>query len=544
MKVWVTALLVFIAAIIVYRVTVTSVFSGDDLQYTSVIHQMVNQDFFYHPTGGQAYIANGETRPIQTVSINPRYLLEWPTSALAGKIGQAIGSQDTLIPAIQTLRILVGALGLAVFFLAVYTLTENQVIAIVTSAGLGLSVSYWTYSIHMDQSINMVCLLCMAFYVFVRQIKSGFNTRGTLLMIILLAFASFYNFTAAVSAAAFGVGYVLFQPGFNPVRALRQLISFGAVYAIIVVGVILGAIAVFVSPSSVFDPAFWRAATFGGKPEYFINPVSDAIRAAIGLGKSQILFPGLYGSVNDFFETASGSSRILLAAYYGVVLVVLISPFIFLFLQRRKSGNGSKVAAFLFVWLLAHSLFNWFWDPGFNKYWLIPLVCCWAAAAIAINLLRTSANRFYKPVLLVALAVAIVSFGINLSTQFLPDSKADENEWLQIAYAMKTETQAEDLFLSPAHEMDFYLTFFARRDVLSAGLIAYDTNEAVSNLTNIVNERIETHRADNGQIYVYGLEDLPEDELAAFRELLADGELREAWVFPEATIYELVSPTS
>lgn len=537
-RLWIYALIVFVAAILIYRVTVTSTFSGDDLQYSTVIQTSLTGDLFYHPTGGRPYTPNLDKGPIVPPKVNPRYLFEWPTSLLAGQIWQAGGWQDNVIAPIQTLRIVVGALGLVAFFLAVQTLVNHIPISLLVTTGLGLTVSYWTYSIHQDQSMNMVTILCVAFYVFARQSKTGFTRRGIIVLIIILALSALYNFTAAVSGVAFGIGVALFSKDTSFVGRFRTLVTFGLAYGLFVVVILVGIISITVSPSAIVDPAFWREATFGGRPEYLISPVQDAIRAALGLGKSQILIPGVYGSLNAYFETAPTANRIVLLAYYAVVLLLMAAPFVFLAVRRKKLGTNAKVAVFLTVWLLAHALFNWFWDPGFNKYWLLPLVCCWAIFALALEHVKDVLTRYFRPAFIAVGVFIAVSFVINLTTQFLPDSRADQNEWLTIANQMKTESQPADVFLSPGHPMDFYLIFFGRRDTLSASLINYDSNENAAILDTAFSTRIADHLADNGKIYVYGLETLNEDQRAAFEALLGSGDLTEKWNYPGTIIYE------
>jgi hypothetical protein len=541
--IWVYALIVFIAAALVYGLTVTSTYSGDDLQYSSLIQHHLTGDILYHPTGGQPYLSQVDKVAVAPLPINPRYLIEWPTSLLAANIWQKVGLPGTVITPIQVLRIIVGALGLVIFFLAIYRLVENIPISLLVTAGLGLTVSYWTYSIHMDQSINMVALLCLAFYIFVRQTRTGFTRSGILMLIIVLTFASLYNFTAAVSTVAFGVGVALFSQQTSLFARFQKLVGFGLIYAILVALVIAASVAIFVSPASVVDPAFWRAATFGGKPEYLISPISDAIRAAIGLGKSQILFPGIYGSLNNYFETASTTNRVMLLGYYGIILILLASPFILLAARRKQLGVKGKIALFLVIWLLAHTLFNWFWDPGFNKYWLIPLVCCWGMFALALDHIRATLTRYYRPAFSAVIAFIALSFLLNLTTQFLPDSRAQDNKWLTIATQMKTDSQPEDLFLSPGHPMDFYISFFGRRDILSASLISYDTSDNQSVLDTTFSSRIATHLADNGKIYVYGLDTLNDTQRTAFQKMLGTGTLTEKWALPGTTIYEW-TPTS
>jgi hypothetical protein len=531
------ALMVFVAASALYGIFITFTYSGDDLQYSSLIQTHATGDLLYYPTGTQAYLPHAGTAPA-ALPINPRYLLEWPTSLLTAKVWYGLGLTGTVVTPIQILHVAVGALGLSAFFLAVFQLVRNIPISLVSTAGLGLSVAYWTYSSHMDQSITMVTILCVALYVFVRQAQTGFTRSGLLLLVLVLAFASFYNLTAALSAFAFGVGVALFsrESGFF-VRASR-FVGFGVAYAFVVGVGIAAAIAIFDTPADITSPNFWRDATFAGRPDYLVSPVHDAIRAAFGLGKAEILFPGIYGSLNDYFDAATVGSRLMVLGYYCIVLLLLAAPLVVLAVRRSQLGDKGKIAAFLVVWLLVYTVFNWFWDPGYNKYWLMPVVCCWAIFALALDHVRTTLPRYYRPALGALVAFVALSFVVNLTSEFLPDSREQDNKWLAIATQMKRDSEPADVFLSPGHPMDFYISFFGRRDILSAKLASLESGNDEAALQATYAARIAAHRAGNGKVYVYGLDTLDDPHRAAFLKLLGSGTLTEEWTAPGTTIYK------
>ena len=527
---------VFIAAALLYGILVTFTYSGDDLQYASLIQHYATGQIFYYPTGSQPYLPHANASH-DSLPLNPRYLLEWPTSLLAAKIAYLSNWSGTVIAPIQALRILVGAFGLSMFFLAVVRVVASIPLGLLATAGLGLTVSYLTYSTHTDQSINMVAILCLAFAIFVHQTQSGITRRGLLLLIAVLALATLYNLTAVIGVIAFGVGIALFSQHTTLMGRLRTLIAFGIAYTVVVASIIAAAIAVFAGPARLLDPAFWRDASFAGRPDYLVDPVHDGVRAAFGLGRSQILLPGVYGSLNDYIETTTSVARLLTMGYYGVVLLILMSPFVLFALRSRKFGPKGKIVVVLVIWFLAHALFNWFWDPGYNKYWLMPMVCCWAMFALALDHLHTMPARYYRPAVVGLSAFVCVSFVVNLSSQFWPDSRAADNQLLASATRMGTDSQPADLFLSPGHPMDFYISFFSHRDILSADLASLAYGNEESSVENAFTSRITAHIADKGEIYVYGLETLDEKHRSAFVKLLGNGTLTEKWVLPGTTVY-------
>ncbi|MBL8137730.1 MAG: hypothetical protein JNL48_13980 [Acidobacteria bacterium] len=539
--VWQFAFLTFVSAVGLYRLCLPVTYSGDDLQYAVVIERSVHGGLFYHPAGGQPYVPQAAQRAVELPptlpAVNPRYLLEWPTSAFVARLWSGAGLAGDAVAAIQAYRIVVSALGLTLFFLAMARLVRSPALALLPTSGLGVAAAYFTYSTHMDQSINMVTLLVLAFYLFVRQNESAPTTGGRALLACVLAGATFYNFTAALSALAFGVGVALESPDTSIAGRTRRFVGFGLGYTLIVGVVITTAVAVFVSPASVTDPAYWRGVTFGGRPEYDVDVAVDAVRAAIGLAKSQTHFPGLAGDVALAFQAASAARQALLLAFFAAVLLILMLPFGALAARLRRPWTKRSMFLFLVAWLTAHGLFNGFWDPGFNKYWLVPLVACWAVAALALAELRQHRPRLYRPALLGTLTFVLVSFGVNLSTQFWPQSHAAGNPWMQVARDLRTASRPADLFISRRHPLDFYLSYFSRRDVVSTWLVAYDRGGDATGLKERLAERMAAHRADGGKVYAYGLEELTPAERTAQRTLLGNPPLREAWRYPGATTF-------
>ncbi len=544
---WVVGLIVFVLTIVIYRLWLPVTYSGDDLQYTMLIQRHALGEVFYHPAAGQPYISQSVSDGLKIAPsappINPRYLFEWPTSVLAVNLWKLFGWQGESIVPIQAIRILVGALGVTLFFFALGTLINKLSIRLIATSGLGIGVAYWTYSTHQDQSINMVALLAGAFWVFAWQFKHGI-TRGRMLgLLVLLALASLYNFTAAMSAAAFGFGIALISPNQSLWGRFRVLVGFGVAYVVMVLGVIALAVLLFAPSGSLLSADFWQDAVFAGKPEYNINLVNDTLRAFLAIGKSQVLFPGVPGSLNAFFQQASQTERITLLGFYGAVLVFMALPLLYLIMCWRSLGRTRLLVGFLVVWLAAHSLFNWFWDPGFDKYWLIPLMAIWAMVVVALHQLQQQQSGWYRLAASVAAGFVLVSFVLNLFSQFMPESRPDLNPWLTISKEMQTASNPQDLFITTDHQMAFYMTYFGRRNVLATTLISYDSAGDTSRVSSVVNRMRSDHLADNGSIYIFGLESMMAAERQEFMQLIGDGELIAKWTYDATTIYEFVSST-
>lgn len=92
--------------------------------------------------------------------------------------------------------------------------------------------------------------------------------------------------------------------------------------------------------------------------------------------------------------------------------------------------------------------------------------------------------------------------------------------------------------------MDFYLTYFGKRDVLSSGLVTYDAGgnaaEAAKRLESYTpSQHIEPMTATS---MCTGLENLTPEARQQFISLFgSDATVQEAWAFPELTVYEVIN---
>jgi hypothetical protein len=228
-------------------------------------------------------------------------------------------------------------------------------------------------------------------------------------------------------------------------------------------------------------------------------------------------------------------------AYYLAVAAVMAWPLLGLALERRRmSGERRWLAGVLLAWFAAYFAFNWLWDPGYNKYWLLPLIAWWASSALlAAHLLELRVDRGRAAVAAMATLV-VVSTVINAATQFIQEGRMSHNPWIPIARTLAGSSSPDALFASPAyHPLDFSIAFFGRRDVLTIGLLERNASGDRRQVAAVVSDHVRAHRAVGGPVYVYDIEQLGPDDLATFVELLGGGTLRAAWTFPEVTISEL-----
>jgi hypothetical protein len=522
---------VFLFAAGVYAAFLPRLYTADDLQYAATIRVAVTGRPFYHPVGGPPFPAPPQ-KP--DVPVNPRYALDWPTSVAAVRVARSLGWRDELDPILLT-RVALGAAGVTFFFMTVLLFARRLAIAAVTAAALAASSVYWTYSTHLDESIGMMAFTTAALFFFVRRVVEG-RSRSDLLAPLLLGAASLYNFTAVVTAVPMALAWALDEVSTR--RRLRSFALFAATYVGTAAVGVIGALLATGSGSSIFRAAFWRSSLFVGRPEYGLHPFHDAFAAGASFLRALVSYPPVRGltTLREYFTVSSAGPRAGALLYYAAVGLLAALPLVFLLRVRPRDDRLRRLVVFGFAWFAASLLFGWWWDPEYVKYFLLPVLSWCFLLGLALAQVVPTRSRFARPALAVCAAAVAALLALNLSTIFLPQRRKGANEWLAAAAELR-RSQPNALFVSAGrHPLDFYIAYFANRDVVSAGLVRYATGNERT-VERIVRRRIREHTDAGGPIYVYGLGSVDPAERSALLSLLPGKGLRAAWRFPQLTVY-------
>jgi hypothetical protein len=519
---------VFVLTVALYASFLPRLYTSDDLQYAATIRTAVTGRPVYHPVGGAPFPA-----PTQQpdVPVNARYALDWPTSVAAVRVSRAL-DWGTEIDAILVTRLLLGALGVVFFFMTILLAGRSVLAAVLGAMALATTSVYWTYSTHLDESIGMLAFTCAALYVLVRGLVLG-RSRYDLLAPVLLGIAALYNLTAAVTAVAFALAWALPEDAWS--NRLRSLATFTGAFLVVAGGGVIGALLAAGAGSDIFKVSFWRASLFVGRPEYGFSPVHDAFDAGASFLRGLVAYPPIRGltTLREYFHRASTEPRLAALGYYGAVGLVALAPFVFLLRKRQWHPSLQRLLILASAWLVSSAVFAWWWDPSYVKYLLLPVLSWCFLAGLALSEWLRRGGRL--PVALGMAAVAAL-FALNLSTIFLPQRREASNEWLSAAKELRSSSPAA-LFVSAGRDpLDFYLPYFADRDVVSAGLIRYAATDD-SEVARVVGQHVREHVRAGGQIYVYGLGSVSPAERRSLLRLLPGTGLLAAWRLPELTIY-------
>jgi hypothetical protein len=535
------ALLVFIITTGFYFFWPQYFYVGDDLQAAMAIEQGVTGHYYYHPAGGRLYDPSQPTYdPDKTIELNTRYYLEYPISVLVGRIWHALGWNGDVITPILTFRALVGGLGALFLYLAICETGSDSRVAALISLGFGFSAAYWSYSTRIYQSINMISALALGFYLLLRLGKSssGIGWRGKTALAIVLWIASLTNITAILSFFPFGVAIALVHPDKKITAKIGEFVRFSVVSGIIGVLIIVFIITNSAAPRSV-NPLVWQDAPVAGDSVFGVSPLRDTFRTILGFARSIVVLPNgpnSLSSVQMYWDSIDTGERIWLLAFYSVVLSLCAIPVVVMLFRWRRMQNYWLWIT-LAIWFVTYTVFNWFWDPGSVKYWLIPLMCWWVVLALTLNHLKDT--RWHLISLNISVVFVIFVFAINFSFQFLPESRRDNDPLLADAEIFKAVSNSNDLLVTDRTDLSFYISYFSDRNVISVSLII-EASGSVDAAQAIVKDHLERHQSDGGQIYVHASSSANLPLLAQVVGVTNEKQLEVTRQSPGLTIYRAI----
>ena len=526
-----SALVVFVVSTGLFGLFVPRLYTADDLQYAGVIRTAVTGVPVYHPVGGPPFPAPAQD---PEVPVNPRYALDWPTAVGAVRIAEGLGWHE--IDAIIAMRVLMGALGVTFFFQSLLLLSRRLSVATLASACLATSTVYWTYSTHMDESVGMLAFTCVALFFLTRQFVSG-SSRSDGLVPFFLGLASLYNLTALITAVPAGIVWGLNRAGPAPWLRLRAVARFGLIYVATATLGVAGALALTGSASDLVSASYWRESLFVGRPEYGFTPLRDTFETAASFARALVSYPPVGGdtTLREYFTDAPSGARIAALTYYGAAGLLSLVPLVLL-LRYRGHDRMRALTGFGVAWFAASLAFAWWWDPSYIKYFVLPILSWSFLLGLALIRLSDSSRRAFHAGLAGTALAAATLFALNFSTVFLPQREESANEWIVAARELR-KSSPNALFVSAGqHPLDFHITYFADRDVISAGLVRY-ASDSDADVARVVEEHVRQHVRVGGAIYVYGLESLTSEERRMLLELLPGNSLRPAWRFHDVIVY-------
>ena len=135
--------------------------------------------------------------------------------------------------------------------------------------------------------------------------------------------------------------------------------------------------------------------------------------------------------------------------------------------------------------------------------------------------------------------MVLVSLVANLTGAVISESWFNSNPWINIANELK-QTPKNALFISNGSKLDFYISYFTHRDIISLNLMDYQTGGNSDLMDEILSEKINSHLDDDGEIYIYSFTSLDEPLKNRILEIAKSSHYSTVWEFPDLTIDQVV----
>jgi hypothetical protein len=553
---WLLALMAGVIASALYIAFPSQYYNGDALQVVMDVERNVNHTTFYHPSGSPLYEPGYLENPAPSgQAINLRYYLDYPVLTLVSKLWIALGlPSESLIPPLLLYRAVMG--GVSVFFTAMfmYTLRPVRWIALVIALSLGVSASHWTYATDMYQSITLVALVAAAAYALAVQARKPNPQEPVGLIIIggILAFATLHNILGVLAAGAFGLSILALPTAASWFIRLRAGFIYGVAFVLVAGIFYAGTSALLPATQGQTNPFQWSSEAGDSQSTFFtdFSPVEDGLRAFLGVAKSQVIFPGINvrqpQGLRDYWEANPGTARILLMAFYIVVMLLMSLPAFILFWRRKQLPAQQRWLYILLAALIVlYTLFNWYWLPSDVHYWLVPTFCLWIVMGIFLAHLLETAPRTRRWLLPVSAAFLIFIFTSNWLNQMLPEATRP-NALLVEAERIRVNTSSKDMLISDGNPLDFYLVYFARRNILATTILNRQIDSNAARASEVATEQARRVMADGGTLYFYSGDEDPAviQTLAVIAGLPADAQVEPAWEDIDHYYYRLVTDDS
>lgn len=512
-SIWRVALLLAIAVSFIYLAFPSRFYNGDALQVMLDVERDVKLTAFYHPSGSVLYEPGYLENPVQPGQlINLRYFLDYPTVNLISHIWIALGlPSESLIMPVLIYRAVMG--GVSVFFTALFMFRLRPVrwIAIVVALGVGLSATHWTYATDLYQSITLVALVAAAAYGLAVQARKPVPQEpvGLILIGCILAFATLHNILGVLAVAAFGLAVLALPTEGGWLLRLRAGVIFGLAVIIAAGVVYAGTRAVLPVTQGQTNPFQWSDDSGNTQDSVLVDfsPLEDGLRAFLGFAKSQIIFPGINvrhpQGLREYWDASSNSARLVLMGFYGAFMLVMTSPILVLFIRRKLLPPQHRWLYVLLAGLLIFfTLFNWYWLPSDVHYWLVPTLCLWIIMGFTLAHLQETSPRLKR--VLIPLSAGFVAFMVafNWFNQIMPQA-THPNPLLAEAEQLRAMSTSKDLFVSDGNPVDFYVIYFARRNLLAVSIVSMQADANADRITELATEQGRRVLADGGNIYFY-----------------------------------------
>jgi hypothetical protein len=443
---------------------------------------------FYLPLLTRNYDANGlmEAAAVESgkpVDMwNPNHMLYRPVGYFVRYTLSAAGIHTSVIPFLQILSAIFGALGLGFAFLALEHLTSNRTIAIWMSLALGVTWSYWTLSTDVYYFSMAAMLTAASLAVFVHA-----ESVGALILCGVLAGLSVLACQAnVVLIPGLGIAVLLRKPS-DQVRKSIQGVLWLWISAGAAVGSVFVGAAILVYQRRTIPAILEWATNYSGTRLPMWGTWWPPSRLPQALGSAfKSVFAMDFWMFPFFVRHLKNGELPSWVAPLGFFIVAGI-----LIVAFRRSSAGSNDRNRTLLWLLilygTYIPFVTWWESIEPRWFIMANV--FLAALIAMLLTQWSKWPYFR----IALPAGVLTLaGMNLVLSAGPKHFRQSNP-TKMATCVADHMSPNDLFLATEWNWSDYLHYIHSRDMVSfigeVSAASRNKEVAMQKISSITRER-------------------------------------------------------
>jgi len=434
--------------------------------------------------------------------LTPNHMLYRPLGYVAVQKFALLGWTDGLVPVLQLLSAIFGALGVGFAYLTLIRITPERSVAFWTTLMLAVSWAYWTLSTDVYYFSLAAMLVSATMALFVRAESDGMLAAcGVAAGLSVLACQANVFFVPAL-----GVALVIRDssrhPAQPPLQRLRSLLPlWGSALFVIGVGFIGVGVQVYGKQSLSALLQWGSSYSSNPLPMWGAWSLDRLVLFAGSAFKSVVsLDVWMFSFFHRRLHLSTGEVPVWIApAGFVVITAALIAAYRG---GPHKQDGQNRTALWLLLLYAAYVPFIIWWEPMEPRWFILPNIFLAGFAAIIASRWSTwHLARIAIP------GVCLILGGWNLGTSAGPKRFAASTS-TQTAACVASHMKNTDLFLATEWNWAGYIEFVHNRKVLNL-VTTVSRNEDKRQALEKVRKVLEERQQQGGDVYMMDLKAYP-----------------------------------
>jgi hypothetical protein len=438
---------------------------------------------------------------------NPNHMLYRPVGNFLRQTLAAAGIHTGVIPFLQVLSAIFGALGLGFVFLALEHLTANRTIAIWMSLALGVSWSYWTLSTDVYYFSMAAMLVAASLAIFVRA-ESSVSLAACGLLAGLSILACQAN---VVLLPGLGIAALLRHPS-HPIRKSVQEVLWIWISAGAAVGTAFVGAAILVYQRRTIPAIYEWATNYSGTrlpmwgtwwpPSRLLQTAGSAFKSVLAM--DFWMFPFFLRHLKNG-ELPSWVAPLGFVFMAGILIVAFRK-------SAADSNNRNRTLLWLLILYAMYIPFVTWWESIEPRWFIVPNI--FLAALTAVILSHWTKWPYFR----IALpAGVLILAGMNLVISAGPKHFRESNP-SKMAACVAGHMNSNDLFLATEWNWSDYLHYIHSREMVSfigeVSAASRNKDAAMQKINAIVRER----QQQGAHVYMTDIASYPAEHMRWLNE--------------------------